>query len=113
METEFLAQLSELAAATDLKIHELRPGDEVDQKTHRELPIYLTGETSYDSLCHFLAGLEKVDRLTQLTALQVNAGTGESDTFPVTMTVTIFFAPSAVKSQPAENGDESENEPAK
>lgn len=90
--TEFLAHLSQLAAATGLNIHKLLPGDEVDRKTHRKLPIYLTGETSYDSLCHFLAGLEKADRLTQLTALQVDAGNGESDTFPVTMTVTIFFA---------------------
>lgn len=90
--TEFLTHLSQLAKTTDLKIHELRQGDEVDQKTHRELPIHLTGEATYDSLCHFLAGLEKVERLTQLTALQVTPGIGESDTFPVTMTVTIFFA---------------------
>lgn len=90
--TEFLAHLSQLATTTDLKIHELRQGDEVDRNTYRELPIHLTGEASYDSLCHFLVGLEKVERLTQLTALQVSPGIGESSTFPVTMTVTIFFA---------------------
>lgn len=90
--TEFLAHLDRLAATTGSKIHELRLGDAAYRKTHCELPIHLTGEASYHSLCHFLAGLEKVERLTQLTALQVNAGIGESETFPVTMTVKIFFA---------------------
>jgi hypothetical protein len=106
--TEFMARLSELAAETDLKIHELRAGDEVDRKTHRELPIHLAGEASYDSLCHFLVGLEKLDRLTQLTTLQVNAGLGETDTFPVTMTVNIFFAPDPAESRSTGEGDESE-----
>jgi hypothetical protein len=106
--TEFLATLSQLAAATDLKIHEFRPGDEVDRTTHRELPIHLTGEASYDSLCRFLAGLEKVERLTQLTALQVNGGFGETDTYPVSMTVNIFFAPLPVEAASTGEGDESE-----
>ncbi len=104
--TEFLAQLSQLATATELKIHEFRPGDEVDRKTHRELSIHLTGEASYSSLCRFLAGLEKVERLTQLTALQVNGGYGETDTYPVSMTVNIFFAPLAVTSDSTGEGDE-------
>jgi len=107
--TEFLARLSELAAETDLKIHELRAGEEMGRKTHRELPIHLAGEASYDSLCHFLAGLEKLDRLTQLSALQVNGGLGETDTFPVTMTVNIFFASDPAESRSARESDESQN----
>ena len=109
LKTEFLAQLSQLATETGLKIHEFRPGDEVDRKTHRELSIHVTGEASYASLCRFLAGLEKVERLTQLTSLQVNGGFGESDTYPVSMTVNIFFAPLPVKSQSTGEGDEPAN----
>lgn len=104
--TEFLAQLSQLAATTELKIHEFRPGDEVDRKSHRELSIHVTGEASYSSLCRFLAGLEKVERLTELTALQVNGGYGETDTYPVSMTVNIFFAPLAVNSEATGEGDD-------
>jgi Tfp pilus assembly protein PilO len=104
--TEFLAQLSQLGAATELKIHDFRPGDEVDRKTHRELSIHVTGEASYSSLCRFLAGLEKVERLTQLTALQVNGGYGKNDTYPISMTVNIFFAPLAVSSDSTGEGDE-------
>ena len=104
--TEFLSQLSQLAAATGLKIHEFRPGDEVDRKTHRELSIHVTGEASYSSLCRFLAGMEKVERLTQLTALQVNGGYGDVDTYPVSMTVNIFFAPLAVTSDSTGDGNE-------
>ena len=107
---EFLSQLSQLATTTGLKIHEFRPGDEVDRKTHRELSIHVTGEASDASLCQFLAGLEKVERLTQLTALQVNGSYGgDSDTYPVSMTVNIFFAPLAVISESTGEGDESAN----
>jgi Tfp pilus assembly protein PilO len=107
--TEFLAQLSGLAADTGLKIHEFRPGDEIDRKTHRELSIHVTAEASYASLCRFLAGLEKVERLTQLTALQVNGGYGTAETYPVSMTVNIFFAPLPVNSEPTGEDDESES----
>lgn len=107
--TEFLSQLSQLASNTGLKIHEFRPGDEVDRKTHRELSIHVTGEASYASLCQFLAGLEKVKRLTQLASLQVNGSYGDTNTYPVSMTVNIFFAPLAVNEPSTGEGDEAAN----
>jgi Tfp pilus assembly protein PilO len=104
--TEFLAQLSQLAAQSEVKIHEFRSGDEVVLKTHRELPIHISGEASYAGLCRFLVELEKVERLTELTALHVSGSYGKADTYPVSMTINIFFGPLSDQKELTAGGEE-------
>ena len=92
-ETEFLGQLTELAAQSGLKMRDFRPGNVVERLGYQELAISISADADYSSLCRFLHGLRNLDRLCQVASLNVNDNSGSSGDYPVIMTVAVFFAP--------------------
>lgn len=93
-ESEFLAQLSQLAKDTGLTILEFRPGKITDRTTHRELEISLSAHGGYHSLCELLAGLEKLPRLCRVTSLTIDRdSTTTVEQYPVRMSVVVYFQP--------------------
>jgi Tfp pilus assembly protein PilO len=93
-ESEFLSELSTLAADSNLAIREFRPGGVTHRDRYDELEIRLSAEGTYPNLCRFLAGLEALPRLCNVRSLSVT-GTGSSsgNRYPIDMTVVVFFAP--------------------
>ena len=106
-ESEFLSQLSTLAADTQLVIREFRPGSVTHRKTYNEVEIRLSAEGSYSHLCRFLAGLEGLPRLCNVRSLNVS-GTGSSveGRYPIDLTVVVFFAPVEEETTPLEKADD-------
>lgn len=92
-EAEFLAQLSGLAGESQLAIRSYRPDSPVESERYQRLDIELVAEGTFTSLCRFLEGLESLPRLSRLTHLEVESASAEDGTYPVTMTLRIFFAP--------------------
>ena len=66
-ESDFLAQLAELARQYELKIQNYRPGVVFEKEKHSEMEIRLSAEGSYQSCCRFLEGLESLPRLCRIT----------------------------------------------
>jgi Tfp pilus assembly protein PilO len=100
-ESEFLAQVSELARHTKLTIQEFRTGSVTEHATHRELEISLAASGPYRSLCEFLGGLDRLSRLCRVQSLTVDRSADqESGNYPVRMSVVVFFQP-----LPPDSGD--------
>ena len=91
-ESDFLAQLAELARQHKLKIQNYRPGVVFEKEKHREMEIRLTAEGSYQSCCRFLAGLESLPRLCRITHLNISVP-DDAEIYPIEMTLRIYFAP--------------------
>lgn len=92
-ETEFLGQISELAGRSGLKMRDYRPGQVVERADYREMQITVSADADYGSLCTFLHGLRKLDRLCQVTSLNVSEAGIADGVYPVNMTIAVFFAP--------------------
>ncbi len=92
-ESEFLAQIDELAKKCELTIRDYRPGSIASQTRHSELEIQLSAEGNYAALCQFLAGIHALPRMSRVTALQVAAASEPAaETYPIEMTLRIYFA---------------------
>jgi Tfp pilus assembly protein PilO len=102
-ETEFLGQLSDLAGSSGLQMLDFRPVGVVERSGYQELTINISDKANYISLCTFLHGLRNLDRLCQVTSLNVSENAGSSEAYPASLTVAVFFAP---LSSDAETGDD-------
>ena len=92
-ESNFLAQLSELAQRTGLTIQDYRPGAVSQQEEHREMEISLSARSQYAGLCEFLAELESLPRLCRITQLNVSVPKSDTpETYPIEMTLRIYFS---------------------
>ena len=91
-ESVFLAQIAELAAQHQLVIRNYRPGIVHEKEKHREMEISVSANGDYQSWCRFLDGLESLPRLCRVTNLNISAP-DESTTYPIEMTLRIYFAP--------------------
>lgn len=91
-EGQFLAQLTELAGKSDLKVHNYRPGPTEKKPTYSQMDIPLEAEGTYEQLCRFLEGLESLPRFCRLAGLTVDRQEGESAALKITFTLRIFFA---------------------
>ena len=91
-ESDFLAQLTELAHQYKLKIQNYRPGVVFEKEKYSEMEIKLSAEGSYQSCCRFLAGLESLPRLCRITHLNISAP-DDAEIYPIEMTLRIYFAP--------------------
>jgi Tfp pilus assembly protein PilO len=105
-ETEFLGQLSDLAGSSGLQMLDFRPIGVVERSGYHELTINISAKADYISLCTFLHGLRNLDRLCQVTALNVTENAGSREAYLASMTVAVFFAP---LSSDAGTGDDHED----
>ena len=105
-ESDFLAQLSELAQQSRLAIRDYRPGISAHKEEHSEMEVDLSAEGNYTAICRFLAGLGTLSRLSRITELEISEpATDEPETYPIEMTLRIYFAPLQVASQNGESKD--------
>ena len=72
-EGTFLQQLSDLAARHDVSLSEFRPGGRVQLDDHREIELRLKCSGKYSDLCHWLAGVQQLPRMSRVSQLTVNA----------------------------------------
>lgn len=90
-ESEFLAELTRLARDARLKISDFKPAETQSADSHAAVEIALKTEASYESLCRFLDGLSSLPRLCHVKRLSLRAPDASQSTYPVDMTLQIFF----------------------
>lgn len=92
-ESDFLAQVSELARRCELQIRDYRPGSVANRTRHHELDIAVSAEGTYAAFCRFLDGVHTLPRLSRVTSLQIVAPPApDSNIYPVDMTLRIYFS---------------------
>jgi Tfp pilus assembly protein PilO len=89
-EAEFLSQLSGAAEESGLVIRDYRPGVVRKRENHSCLEIQLACTGSFRAICRFLDRMASLPRLSQVTQIEM-ASAGEAKTYPVTMSVVVFF----------------------
>ena len=92
-ESDFLAQLARLARDCSVSIRQFNRGGSTEEQTHSGMEVQLSADASYASICRFLAGLARLRRLCHVRELHISADQGPSDSYPVEMTLRIFYAP--------------------
>ena len=90
-ESEFLAQLAQLARATGVEINQYNPGQPVEEASHGSLEIVLKARAPYANACHFLAGLEELPRLCRAKSMRLLAPQSGSSDCQLEMTLQIFY----------------------
>jgi hypothetical protein len=92
-ESDFLAQLAQLASRSKVQIHDYRPGAVVDRGSYNDMEISFSANGRYESICRFLAGLESLERLCKVTGLDVASVDDPDQPYPFEVTLSIYFYP--------------------
>ncbi len=92
-ESEFLAQVTELARNSKLRIQRYHPREPVNEGTHTALEVQLDLIADYPGICRFLDGLRTLARLCRVTSLHVRSMGSEGAELAIEMTLRIYFAP--------------------
>lgn len=92
-ESEFLAQITQLARACQLKIQRYHPREPVNEGTHTALEVQLDASANYAGVCQFLDGLRSLARLCRVTRLRVHTADEKAGILPIEMTLRIYYAP--------------------
>lgn len=96
-ESEFLAELTRLAREAKLRITDFKPSEVSGGESHAAVEIALRTEASYEGLCRFLDGLSSLPRLCHVKRLSLKAPDAAQTTYPIDMTLQIFFLSSNEK----------------
>lgn len=89
-EAELLTQLTRNEGDEGLKIRDYRRSGVTVRDTHAELRVVLKGVGDYRSLCAFVDGLEKLDRLVVVESFGVREDPRE-DAYPVDLTLVLYY----------------------
>ena len=89
--SHFLAQLAQLGGESKLEIQNFRPGPPEATRNVQQITVQLSGAGRYESICHFLSGLQTLPRLTRVGRLEISP-VNEDGLYPVRMELSIFFA---------------------
>ncbi len=92
-EAEFLGELASLAEASGIQIGRYAPAASTQTGRFHAIEVQLTLSASFASLCRFCQGLESLQRLCQLTALQIQTTDESGAALDVELTLKIYFAP--------------------
>ncbi len=72
-EADFLAEISNLAHETGLRIQDYRPGAIKSANSCSQMEIGVVGQGTYESICRFLDGLTRLPRLSTLSRLEIKS----------------------------------------
>lgn len=72
-EADFLAQLSQLADDSRLKVQDYRPGVVTPRSSYATMRVDLICEGDYDGICRFLDGLAELPRHSTIIRLQIDS----------------------------------------
>lgn len=95
-DSQFLGQVATLARESDLLLEQFRPGSIEKVGDYQQLEIELTASGTHTSICRFLDGLQRLPRMCRVPELHIDASR-ETEVFPVSLKVLIFFAPDESK----------------
>lgn len=89
-EAELLEKLSQLAQRTNLEIVDYRRGAVSDGEQFSRVQIELQCEGTFASICKFLDAVNKLERLTTVDRLQIEASS-ESQRYPTDMSIALYY----------------------
>jgi Tfp pilus assembly protein PilO len=92
-EAKFLEQLSELARQSRLIVREFRPGVASRKGDYQEIEIRFSAEGSYEQICRFFGGINRLPRLCHVRDLTVSAADPQEDRYPIDIGLVIYFVP--------------------
>lgn len=92
-ESDFLAQVSQLAEKTGMHVADYHPGAVEQTENHHELEVKIATRGEYKALCKFLEQVDQIPRLSRMTHIDVN--TQPDQILTVDLTYRIYFAPPA------------------
>lgn len=78
-ESEFLAQLSDLANQTGVQLLQFEPRSSVKRDSYSEISIRCSAQAPYAALCRFLCGLQDLPRLADVTRLIIRQSQPSED----------------------------------
>jgi Tfp pilus assembly protein PilO len=90
-EADFLAQLSQLADGSSLKIRDYRPGVITPKTSYATMRVDLICEGDYASLCKFLDGLAGLPRHSTLVHIEVDSAP-QKDLYWVELSLELYVA---------------------
>ncbi len=91
-ESDFLAQMCELAASENLEIADYQPGAVSARETHHELEVSVSLRGDYSAICQLLRQADELPRLCRLVRLEMtSAEAGEK--LIANLTYRIYFTP--------------------
>lgn len=93
-ESDFLSQISHLAAQTHLEIADYHPGIIDVRENHHEMEVKVTTHGEYEALCRFLKEIDSLPRLCRLAQMDVETQPKENR-LQVDLLFRIYFAPPA------------------
>ncbi|WP_166831006.1 type IV pilus inner membrane component PilO [Thalassoroseus pseudoceratinae] len=92
-ESEFLAQLSDLANHSGVQLLQFEPQRSISHDPHSEISVRCSAQATYPALCRFLLGLNDLPRLTDVTRLVIRQSQSPDDTSRLSMEleISIFY----------------------
>lgn len=90
-ESEFLAQLVQLAQESGLATKEFRPGETTKEGKLGQVEIQFSASGTYEQICRFLAGLQSMPRFCRVNSLKVTVEDPLADTYPVDVGLMVYF----------------------
>jgi Tfp pilus assembly protein PilO len=99
-EADFLGQMTALAHAVELEIHDYRPGVVRLLEKHGEMEVQFNAQGTYAALCQFLHRTEELPRLCRITRLEIKTPPS-GDKIQIDITLLIYFAPEQPAPAPA------------
>ncbi len=89
-ESEFLAQLSELASQSGVQLLHFEPQATTQHDPHSEISIRCSAQANYPAVCKFLYGMSDLPRLTDVTRFTIRQSTDEHSILMVELEISIF-----------------------
>lgn len=89
--SEFLSLLTELAETHGLNVAAFNPGVSSPQLLFTEMDIDLQATGDYVSICGFLQGLHQMQRICDISKLDINAHAKVSDQYTVSLKLRIIY----------------------
>ncbi len=90
-ESEFLAQLAQLARESGLATKEFRPGEATQEGKLGQVEIQFSASGNYEQICRFLAGLQNMPRFCRVNSLKVAVEDPLAGAYPVEVGLLVYF----------------------
>jgi Tfp pilus assembly protein PilO len=91
-ESDFLAQVCQLAHANEMEVADYHPGAVHELENHHEMEVKISARGEFSALCRFLRQADDMPRLCRLVHMDVGS-TLDSERLEATLTYRIYFAP--------------------
>jgi len=90
-EADFLAQLSQLADDSGLKIRDYRPGVITLRSSHATMKVDMICAGNYESICTFLDGLAELPRHCTVVRFQIDSAS-QGELYSVELSLELYVA---------------------